>query len=56
VSFAQFKDKGKLPEELVSIHYKELGMYACILPVAHFYHIGYMSTYSKYFKDRHQIV
>ena len=56
VSFAQFKDKGKLPEELVSIHYKDLGMYACILPVAHFYHIGYMSTYSKYFKDRHQIV
>ena len=44
VRFADFKGEG-LAEERVSQHYKDLGMYALILPCAYFYHTGYASTY-----------
>ena len=47
VRFADFRDgKCELPEENVSIYYKELGKYAMILPVGSFYHTGYATTYN----------
>ncbi len=47
VKFADFRDgKHNLPEENVSEYYKDLGMYAMILPVGCFYHTGYATTYS----------
>jgi len=52
IKFSDFKDKGMLPEELVSMYYKDKGKYAAILPVAHFYHIGYHTTYNPLFKKR----
>ena len=45
VKFSDYKDGEGIPEERVSQHYKDRGMYALILPCAFFYHTGYASTY-----------
>lgn len=45
VKFEDFKEGEGIPEERVSQHYKDRGMYALILPTAYFYHTGYASTY-----------
>jgi len=51
VKFKDFKGENGLPEERVSQHYKDKGMYALILPTAYFYHTGYASTYHSLWKS-----
>lgn len=49
---SQAAREGGLAEEKISEHYKSIGKYAVILPVAHFYHTGYYSTYGANFLKR----
>jgi hypothetical protein len=50
VNHSDFKTETGLAEANISNYYKSLGYYAVILPVAHFAHTGYQSTYYSAFK------